>query len=683
MMESRDVTHEAVKSGSWFDPSTWKNGVVPGNNAQVKIPEGVEVTYDSVSDTRLFSVYVKGGLTFATDTDTRMVVDTIVTSGSSTLTIGTEGDPVQADHKTEIIIRGDGTPVDQRNWDPGQFTKGIVTHGNVEIFGAQKDTFLTLAQDAKAGDTSLLLKETPQGWRVGDKLVLGGTSYNANGSDANNTRFQDEELTITKIEGNRIFFTNDDTGNNALRFDHAKPSGTQFNQNELNLYVANRSRNIEIFGELGEQTMPSNGGDVHQRGHVMFMHNPYVIVHYAAFNDLGRGDKLELVDSKDNARGRYNVHFHRTGAEDITSTPAEAVGLAVKGSPGWGIAHHQSHLNIEDSVVYETVGAGIAAEAGDEIGTWRNNIVIKTMGDGVNISADGVNANGVPLFSPNFVDYRGNLAKDRVSEFDFGFAGEAYWVQGGMQVQMQDNIAISSVNGVNLFSENWLLSDKDAQTIAIRNLAIRQDDGTLVESPLMKALLEAGYSPDDRVPVGILPPKQLEGFEVYNANIGVVSWFVQRNDDGQGSFDTTLTGQHNSNIAHNVKGQIQDVTVWGVTNQGLALQNSTQLEFKDVLLVGDPANPIAYKDGGISNAQGVAITSDYLSNQNTFDNFRIEGFAKGVSLPVAPGTNQPIPTDTSGTIDVAGGTLKNSQFAQVGNPIFKTTAIATFNDSSF
>ncbi|WP_346292345.1 G8 domain-containing protein [Sphaerothrix gracilis] len=674
-MDSLDVTHEAVQSGSWFDPTTWKNGVIPGNDAQVLIPAGVDVTYDGVADTRLFSVYVKGGLNFATDVDTRMVVDTLATAHSSTFSIGTDGNPIQADRKTEIIIRGDGTPADQRSWDAGQFTKGIITHGKVEIFGAEKATFLTLAADAQAGDTSLLLQETPQGWQVGDKLVLGGTNYNANGSDANNTRFQDEELTITRIEGNRIFFTNDDTGSNALRFDHARPTGSNFNQNELNLYVANRSRNIEIAGELGEQTMATNGGDVHQRGHVMFMHNPDVKVHYAAFNDLGRSDKLQLANSSDNVRGRYSLHFHRTGAEDITSTPAEAVGVAVKGSPGWGIAHHQSHLNIENSTVFETVGSGIAAEAGDEIGLWRNNIVIKTMGDGVNISADGINAKGVPLSAPNFVDYRGNLAKDRVSEFDFGFAGEAYWLQGGLQVQMQDNIAVSSVNGVNLFSENWLLSNKDAHTIAIRNLAVRQADGTLTEPPIMQALLDAGYSPDDRVPVGILPPKQLSGLEVYNANIGLVSWFVQRNDNGQGSFDLTLTGQPGANISHDVQGQIQDLTVWGVTNQGLALQNSTQLDFKDVLLIGDPANPLAYESGGIGHAKGVGITSDYLSSQNTFENFRIAGFANGVSLPIDPTSPQNVPGNPSDTLEVAGGLLKNGQFSEVDNPLFPATVI--------
>ncbi|NET36304.1 MAG: hypothetical protein F6K19_30475, partial [Cyanothece sp. SIO1E1] len=428
----------AVNSGAWSDPATW-GGSLPRKNALVHIPQGVAVNYDVNSDVPLFSIFVEGDLHFATNQDTKLVVDTLVTSGTSHLTIGTEDNPVAAGVLTDIIIRADGTPADQRNWDKGQFTKGIVTHGMVDIFGAEKTSKLALAKDAQAGDTSLVLSGSAEGWVEGDTLVLAGTYLDVNGSDADNTRFHDEELIIESISANgdgttTLTFTNLDTKGNTLRFDHVRPESQNgsFKQSELSIYAANLSRNITVASEAGEASMPENGGDVHTRGHVMLMHNPDVQVHNAAFVNLGRSDKLQLTDGVTNAKGRYGLHFHRTGAEDITQKPAEAEGVVVKGSPGWGLVHHQSHLNVIDSVVYETVGSGLAAEAGDEIGLWKDNFVLKTMGDGQSLSLDGPNAKGVPLWAGNGESRGANptdVIPDRVGQFDFGFAGEAYWLQ--------------------------------------------------------------------------------------------------------------------------------------------------------------------------------------------------------------------------------------------------------------
>ncbi|NJK28075.1 MAG: hypothetical protein HC925_05580, partial [Coleofasciculaceae cyanobacterium SM2_3_26] len=50
------------------------------------------------------------------------------------------------------------------------------------------------------------------------------------------------------------------------------------------------------------------------------------------------------------------------------------------GSPGWGIVHHDSHLVLENNVVFDVAGAAIVAESGNELGAWRNNLTIKTTG---------------------------------------------------------------------------------------------------------------------------------------------------------------------------------------------------------------------------------------------------------------------------------------------------------------
>ncbi|MFW5664545.1 MAG: G8 domain-containing protein, partial [Coleofasciculus sp.] len=384
------ATHVAVNDGSWFDPNTWEQGQVPGTDAKVVISEGVHVTYDAESDTPLKTVRVDGTLEFAHNRNTKIVVDTFIASPTSTLTIGSEANPIQA-NKTARIVIADNGEIDT-NWDSTLISRGVITHGQVRIHGAEKLDFISLQTDASAGDNELVLNlpdgiTTPAGWQVGDQLVLGGTSYNPDGSDEDNSRFQDEVLTITEINGNRIKFTNNNitSGDNTiLRFDHHRPQG--FENEDLKLYIANTSRNV-IFETENAETLPTQ-----QRGHVMFMHNPDVEVQNAGFYNLGRTDKNRLADdpgenvdgspgSGTNPRGRYALHLHRTGAEDINSTPSLVKGNAIVGSPGWGIVHHDSHAVLEDNVVFDVVGSGIAAEAGNELGAWRNNITIKTTGD--------------------------------------------------------------------------------------------------------------------------------------------------------------------------------------------------------------------------------------------------------------------------------------------------------------
>ncbi|MBX2863913.1 MAG: G8 domain-containing protein, partial [Leptolyngbyaceae cyanobacterium MAG.088] len=384
LVPESQATHIAIKNGSWFDASTWKNGNIPDDGAHVMIGEGVNVRYDGESDARLKTVRLDGTLTFAHNRNTKMVVDTFVETDQGTLNIGTEENPIQATKTAQIIIANEGK-IDT-NWDPTQLSRGLITHGKVRIYGAEKTDFIALTQDAKAGDSELILKGNPIGWAVGDKLVLGGTNYGWNGTDNDNSRFQDEVLTITEINGNRVQFTNDNItqgDNTVLRFDHVRPDIEE--KDQLQLYVANTSRNVVIESEDGADTPTL------QRGHVMFMHNPDIEVHNAGFYNLGRSDKTKLVDdigqnvdgtkgSGTNVRGRYALHVHRAGGDDINGQAAILQGNAVVGSPGWGIVHHDSHAIIEDNVVFDVVGTGIAAESGTELGRWENNITIKTTG---------------------------------------------------------------------------------------------------------------------------------------------------------------------------------------------------------------------------------------------------------------------------------------------------------------
>ncbi len=616
----------------WGNPDHWEGGEIPGANALVRIPAGVTMTYSEQSDVPLFSVFVQGELHFDTAQSTMMVVDTIFTDAGSTLTIGDESNAATA----EIVIRADTQPVDQRDWDPGQFSKGIMTHGSVRVFGEEKTSKLALAEDARAGDAVLTFNGDAEGWQVGDKLVLAGTYTNPNGSHTDNTRFHDEELEITAIttaNGQTIIeFENLTTGETTLQFDHTRPQSEDgtFETSELSLYAANLSRSVTIRSEAGESSLAQNGGDVHTRGHVMFMHNPDVKVHHAGFEDLGRSDKEELADSQDNAKGRYALHFHRTGAEDIMGTPAEAMGVTVEGSPGWGIVHHQSHLNIIDSVVFETVGSGIVAEAGDEIGLWRDNFVLKVTGSQIGAG----DSNGkLDFWQPGQLNATSNpdnlnLKSSSTTEFDFGRA-EAYWVQGAGQIRMENNAAASAPTAVTFFADSWELANKDAKTVAVGNLRYREEDGTIVETDAYRALIDAGYTDTDRLAVGAAPPKGVEGFEASNVDNGLVFWLVQRNPDGDDDLNPIFVTGDTGIMSHDARSTISDVTLWGINANGVLLQDSSQIDLNDFLIVGAEGAPTARETDAstLDDVMGVGVGLTTTTTDVAINGLRVEGLA--------------------------------------------------------
>lgn len=409
------ATHIAVNDGSWFDPNTWAGGEVPGEGAQVLISKGVTVAYDGESPASLYTVRVDGELNFATDQNTFMEVDTFLVAPDGVLTIGTLDDPVAPGVEAVIQIADNG-PIDVA-WDPMLLSRGLISHGDISVHGAEKDAFLQVSVDPMAGDTQMTLSEVPDGWQVGDKIVLAGTHLTdapwvENGVEQN-LETQDEELIITGINGNVIQF------DRPLQYDHDAP------RDDLKTYVANYSRNVRI------QTENADDIPVHQRGHTMFMHSDDVDVRYAEFLDLGRTDKSERsfsvtdvdnVAADTNAKARYAVHLHRTGVSELDD-PAILVGNSVWGSPGWGFVHHDSNAIMTDNAAYDVFGAAFVAETGNETGRWANNIAIKSIGIG-----------GTPKDQPD------------INAFDLGRTGVGFWFQGRL-VDSVDNIAAGMPSG--------------------------------------------------------------------------------------------------------------------------------------------------------------------------------------------------------------------------------------------
>ncbi|MGB7415569.1 MAG: PKD domain-containing protein, partial [Thermosynechococcaceae cyanobacterium] len=403
-------------------------------------------------------------------------------------------------------------------------------------------------------------------------------------------------------------------------FNHQRPEGFT---DQLNLYIANTSRNVSFETENADQ-LP-NG----QRGHVMFMHNPDVQVLNAGFYNLGRTDKSLLVDDVNqnvdgstgtgsNPRGRYALHFHRTGSDDPTGIPALAKGNAVVGSPGWGIVHHNSFANIEDNVVFDVVGTGIAAESGNEIGRWTNNITIKTTGDG---------SRGLDL----------GPTSPRVKRFDFGFNGEGYWVQGAAQINIVDNIAISAEGGgIDLFGGGeGGETVRDAKTINVNLLPTEIQD------------LAKGTADETVVDVSAVPLRELTGFETYNAKEGIISWGRLRNKDGQ--LDLEFNSEGLAKPAHNYRSTISDFKIWGIQDIAIRLQYSGNVDLINGLLVGNTNTP-----------RGTGILNNHAASEQRFENLHIEGFKDGLYVP------------GDGGRDFVGSLLTNSTFINNTNHLAST-----------
>ena len=79
----QNATHVAAASGDWSSPSTWQAGRIPDEGSRVLIPEGVVLTLDSELTSSLKWLRVNGELRFATDRDTELRVDTLVTAPGS------------------------------------------------------------------------------------------------------------------------------------------------------------------------------------------------------------------------------------------------------------------------------------------------------------------------------------------------------------------------------------------------------------------------------------------------------------------------------------------------------------------------------------------------------------------------------------------------------------------------
>jgi PKD repeat protein len=368
----------SVTGGAWSDVRTWSAGRLPTDGDIVAIAPNTVVTYDQVRDVQLDTLVVQPGgvLTFRTDVDTRVVVGNFLVLEGGRLEIGTEARPVAADVTAEVIIADQAIDT---GIDPKQYGTGLLVWGEVRMHGAVKEpTFVRLAVEPKAGDTTLTLEQPVTGWQPGDRLVLPPTE--AVYLCCAETRT--EELTISAVNGAVVTLTA------PLQRDH---KGARDGAGQLTFlpHVGNLTRNVLLRSENPLGT----------RGHTFFTHRADVDIRYVQFKDLGRTTGAPLdsttLDAEGNVTrigtnqiGRYTLHMHHVMGPVNPANEGyqyQLIGNSLDGGRKWGLAVHDSHYGlIQENVLYNFEAAGIATEDGSEsYNLFERNFVVRvTEGDG-------------------------------------------------------------------------------------------------------------------------------------------------------------------------------------------------------------------------------------------------------------------------------------------------------------
>jgi len=344
-------TLRSASNGPWSSPATWTPARVPAASDIVRITH--MVTYDSTTgDADVIGVDAGGALRFSTTQTTRLRVGTLLILPNGALEAGTSSNPIPSSFTAEIIIKNKAL---NTTTDPDQYGTGLLAvDGKVTMHGAVKSpTFVRLAAEPLAGQSTLQLQQAVAGWQVGDRIAIPDTRHLKQGSGEVWSGYvpQWEEFTISNISGSTI------TLNRPLSYDHV---GARDGNNNLDFlpHVMNLTRNIKIRSENPSGT----------RGHTLYTRTSDIDIRYVEHKELGRTTNADLGPG--NHIGRYSLHMHHVyGPINPTNSGYQfrIVGNAIADSLKWPMTVHDSHYGlVQDNVVYNGSGAGIVTEDGSE-----------------------------------------------------------------------------------------------------------------------------------------------------------------------------------------------------------------------------------------------------------------------------------------------------------------------------
>jgi len=603
---SADSLHtpvQSVQSGSWSDPATW-GGSVPSFGNVAKIAAGHTVTIDDTSATA-YTVSVSGTLAFSPSVNTRLKVTTLQVLSTGVVEVGTAATPIAANVSAQIVIAnsafGNGVS------DPDQFGTGIIVLGKLTMHGSVKTpTFVRLAAEPLAGNTTLTLSAPVTGWSVGDRIVLPDTRHikESEVTPANGWRNavnQWEERTVQAISGTTL------TLNAALTYDHLG-ARDQNGVLELLPHVGNLTRNVIVSSESASGT----------RGHMMGTQRAEVDIRYALFRDMGR-TRYTPLDPTTNHIGRYPIHMHHLSGPPPNATPANGyqftlIGNAVDGGSAetqfkWGITVHGSHYGlIQDNVVYNYNGAAIATEDGSEsFNVFDHNFALRGIGE---------------------PDEPGAAEPQDQARMAMGTEGVGFWFRGPNNY-VRNNVAANFQNPTTEASYGFVLQFRKLGGIAVPNF-----QGADVTNPNQLTAVDGNN----------LPLLQFENNEAYGAMQGGMTYWWINSLDPSAPYDPEP------------ESVVKNFTAWHVYNKGVYIYPGAKVTFDGLKIRGN------YIDG-VSRCCGDGVFfADYMAKAIVIRNSDIQGMQEGI---IAPEAGHVSPVSPAPNLTVENSFLRNLQNVNV------------------
>ena len=639
----------ATQNGNWSNPNTW-GGTLPQNDDRVLIPANISVTVDVMISQEFKSIRIasQGKLQFATNTNTELRTEFLVSEMNGSFEIGNENNPINSNVTATLVFawRGGTTKAQDNN----RFAPGAVLMGPVRMEGTSKTSWTTVSSYPLSGDNQLQLKTVPTGWKNGDKLVIAGTDINDYTSD--------ELVTIKSISGNTIAL------NNTLTKNHQPPTELY---NQVDVHVSNNSRNIIISSENPSITALSGSNAYDKpRGHIMFMHNSDVKMRFVETQNIGRTDKkIELDDWSvpeegpegtpnprfsttvpypagpgTNPRGRYSIHFHRS--LDRNSNKALVEGCVVNNDPGWGYVNHSSYVDFINNVSYEVVGSAYCTEAGDELGSFKNNIAIRTYNSNepLNLGRPMNNTLG------NAGDRTEGLTDGREQISDFAHQGDGFWLHN-TGVTLEGNV-VSGCSGHSYIY--WT----EGLWESLRGRPQMQNKIDLyvppTEFPALNAEVKSRVAqyPNWIFDVWYILPRPFKNNIGYTSAQGFRGDYIMTEFHENGETTSNEFNMMPPNYRNTMNLVIENTLLWGIRRTGMQFENCAQITLKNNKVYGYGAstalapwnpNPNPYPGRLEVEPHSIGLDLDHYHNTRnwTIENNTIAGWdgeSQGMTLPI-------------------------------------------------
>jgi hypothetical protein len=579
----------SVKSGNWSDPTVWSLGRLPGAGDIVDVNPGTTVVYDVNSTVALNTLEIQatGSLKFRTDIDTQLVVGNFLVLEGGYLEIGTQANPVAANVMAQVFIANQAI---NTTLDPEQFGTGLIVLGKMTTYGAVKTPYVTLSQEAHAGDTVLHLAAAPSGWRPGDVLELPDTRQVAStGPMGSRYQPQWEQLTIQSISADGLTITL----TAPLQYDHL---GAHDAQGVLDYLpqVTDVTRNVMVASQDVAAGVPDT------RGYTLFTGRADVNVQNTGFCELGRttataeddttfdsngnvthvgtnqGDRTpmtirDLIGPTSPQADGYQFTFagNAVNADCVVCTDGTA-NWATPSNYQWGIVLNNSYYGlIQDNVVYNVAGAGIGVEDG---------------------------SSSYNRFDGNFVMRVYGTAGGRAQQL----AGSAFWFKNPNNY-VTNNIA-TDVNGgaTDVYSYGFAI---DATYVGTVNVAAFQGADPSV----------AGQA--KQVNMNDTPLLQFSGNELYGASqAGLGLWWI-------GTFGDSYYADAQVSL-------VKNFVAWNFSSKGFYGYPTNNVTIDGMVLRGDVSQ--AY-DPYVCTSGIVFV--DYMTRNFVIENSDLQGLAYGIQSP--------------------------------------------------